>query len=199
MGEVVKDALFLHQPRDEGEVGFAVLDAIFAGLVALLKLHLVLLVRTPLAEDLGDDLVDRLVLEDAAVGEVGEGPQVGHHLDGVVAVLLIHRTDPTGLGLADVGDDAVVGLLLFLPSDCDLRRLPQHRLDRDLRVVQPQVQPDSVETGHLLLNIEIEHLEGLAGDLASVLRGVGFDEGHRFIPSPRCRSSMERHQTHSSR
>ena len=83
MGEAVADAFFSEQAGNEGEIGFAVLQAVGADGVGFAKLGLVLeaFVESGVAgavfvEDGFDDLRDCFVLEDpavAAVGERGEG------------------------------------------------------------------------------------------------------------------------------
>jgi len=65
--EVVVDALGLHQPVDEVEIGLAILNAIVTRLILARELLLELRVRIFL-EDLLDDVRHGLVLEDAAVG-----------------------------------------------------------------------------------------------------------------------------------
>ena len=87
VGEVVVDALVLHEAGDEVEGRLAVLDAILPrSVVALeLKLH-VLAGDAVLFEDGFEDLGDGLVLENAAVRGAAEQPHGGDHGESVAGV-----------------------------------------------------------------------------------------------------------------
>ena len=74
MGEVIINALLLHQPAGEVEVGLAVLDAVFAGGINATELFREV-GKALVAEHLLDDVRDVGVLEDAAVGGAGQKPQ----------------------------------------------------------------------------------------------------------------------------
>src|SRR5262249_20126453 len=77
--EEVVDALLLHEPAGEGEVGLAVLHTEVAGMEVALDLVLDAQAIQHLFQDLGD--AD--VLEDAALGLACEHPELGHHLQPV--------------------------------------------------------------------------------------------------------------------
>lgn len=74
--EEPEDAVFLQQPRDEGEVALAVLHAVFAGLVAAAELQLVV-AEAVLVEDLGDDVAGGQVLEHPVVAGQRQPPEPG--------------------------------------------------------------------------------------------------------------------------
>lgn len=76
MGEEPEDAVFLQQPRNEGEIALAVLHAVFAGLVAAAELQLVV-AEAVLVEDLGDDVAGGQVLEHPVVAGQRQPPEPG--------------------------------------------------------------------------------------------------------------------------
>src|ERR1035438_927102 len=75
--EEVENAFVFEQPRDEVEIGLAVLDTVVPGLIAGLQAQLVIL-EAPVFENLFDDVGHGLVLEDAAIGVEGEEPEPWH-------------------------------------------------------------------------------------------------------------------------
>src|SRR4030095_4637820 len=87
--EEVGDALFLEQPGDEVVVGLAILDAVLARLVGAGELEPEVR-ESVLAEELLDDVGDRLLLEDAAVGGAREEPEPGDDLRAIVG-MVAHR------------------------------------------------------------------------------------------------------------
>jgi len=72
--EVVIDSLLLHQTADEIEIRFPVLDAVFPLAIAAAK-RILEIGKALLPENVFNDVGNRLVLEDPAIGSTGEKPQ----------------------------------------------------------------------------------------------------------------------------
>ena len=108
--EKVKNPLFLEEPGDEIEIGFPVLDRIFPGLVrsAEAKTHIV---QGMLAEKGLDDLRHSLVLEDPAVGGLGQQPEPGNQGGGIECIPHFDGLVPSAASLAEAGNHAVEAAL----------------------------------------------------------------------------------------
>src|SRR5262245_7231496 len=74
--EEVKDSLFFHQPRDEIEIGLAVLYAIFARLEGAVK-AVGEIGEAVLLENFRDDVGHGEVLKNAAIAGAGQSPEPG--------------------------------------------------------------------------------------------------------------------------
>jgi hypothetical protein len=100
VGEEVEDARALQEARDEGEGGLVVLHAVLervvgaGGLVAVVG-------EAELREQAGDDVLDRLVLPDAAVRAHGHQPEPRVQLG------VIGGEARVAAGLHEATDDAV--------------------------------------------------------------------------------------------
>ena len=79
MPKVVKDSLFFHQPRDEGEVRLAILDAVFTWSVFGFQSSDVKIKKAEFGKNALDDLWNRQVLENAAIGAVLQEPKPRDH------------------------------------------------------------------------------------------------------------------------
>ena len=81
--EEVEDAFFLHEAGYEGEVGFAVLDAV----VAFFERSLNFVGGVDAGEDLFQDFRDGHLLEDAALVDAGEKPEKGDNFEAIGGVV----------------------------------------------------------------------------------------------------------------
>ncbi len=77
MLEEVEDAILLHEPRDEIEVGLAVLDAVLHRRVAAVEREVEVL-KAAVLKDLLQDVANFLVVEDFAVRIAGQRPGPGN-------------------------------------------------------------------------------------------------------------------------
>src|SRR5580704_4180509 len=87
--EEIKDAVLLHEARNEVEVRFAILNAVFT----LLKVALQRILEIPEAailEDFCHDVRNSHVLEDTAIGVPGEKPGPGNNLGMIVSKPSVH-------------------------------------------------------------------------------------------------------------
>ena len=98
--EEVVDTLLLHQPADEVEVGFAVLDTVFERTV-LGRQRVFEIGKTFVTEDLLDDVGNRHLLEDAAIRLAREEPEPRIDRRRVTHVITVTP------GLAEIADVAV--------------------------------------------------------------------------------------------
>lgn len=103
--EEPEDAFLLQQARDEGEVGLAVLHAVFTGLVAAGQRQLEVGEAVGL-EDRGDDVAGGEVLEHAVVAGQGQPPEPWSEYE------LKTVGSCVGGELVDFGDQGVEGALL---------------------------------------------------------------------------------------
>lgn len=126
VGEEVEDPFLLHQPAGEVEVGLAVLDAVIAGLILPLELHL----DVQALEDLIEDLGHRHLLEDPALRLAGQEPEFGDELEAVVG------EDRVSAPLNDPVADAVQVAAIAARGQ-DLRRdlLAQELVEGDLGLI----------------------------------------------------------------
>src|ERR1700730_8114939 len=83
--EVVIDALVLHEPLDEVQIGFPILGTVLANPV-IPGQRILEIGAAVVAEYLLDDIRNSLLLENAAVGPLAEEPQPGHALRAVAGV-----------------------------------------------------------------------------------------------------------------
>ena len=91
MFEIIVDAVLLHQAADEGEIGFAVLHAIFQLGIVLAGAQLIFAAGEIMrVEHLLDDLQRGLFMEDAAVGDARQQPQPRPQHDAVGVQILRH-------------------------------------------------------------------------------------------------------------
>ena len=122
--EEIVDAVLLHQPADEVEVGLAVLHAVFElrirAFVGQLRFEVG---EAAILEHLLDDLGRLLVQEDPAVGRARQQPEPGPQHDAVGVVVVLHA-DPLRLD-----QDAVELALLAVGLDLE-RALLADRADR---------------------------------------------------------------------
>ena len=125
--EEVEDAELLHQPGDEIEIRLPVLHAILQLLVCRGKRGLV--IDAPIVQDLLNDLRDRHVMENAAIGVARERPQLGHYLQ------FIPRHVAVFAGTGEMADDAVeVALRIIRLLDVDGDALADNLREIDGRV-----------------------------------------------------------------
>src|SRR5450631_2833496 len=75
----VEDAVLLHEPGNKVEVGFAILNAVLDRRVTAVELDRVI-GKPTIFEDLFQDLLDRLVVKNLAIGVSSEQPRPGNHL-----------------------------------------------------------------------------------------------------------------------
>ena len=124
--EEVENALFFHQAAGEVEIRFAVLHAIVTGLVLAGELDL----HGETLEHLGQDLLDRLLLEDPALGLARQEPELRDNLKLIVGE---GRVPPPLAGpAADPADVPVIA-----PRRIDVRRdlLAQKLVEGNLGLV----------------------------------------------------------------
>ncbi|MDT4836838.1 hypothetical protein FQZ97_705520 [compost metagenome] len=107
VGEEPEDAFLLQQPRDEGEIGFAVLHAVFARAVAAGELEHVVGEAVGL-EDRGDDVAGGEVLEHPIIAGERQPPEPGTQHQ------LVALGGGVGGELVDLGDQGVQGALLVV-------------------------------------------------------------------------------------
>src|SRR5262249_10819468 len=88
MLEVVKDPFLFHQSRDEIEISLTILHAIVAWGERAVQVQFEIL-ETMLGKNLGDDIRDLLLLEDAAIRSTGEKPEPGDDFGVVVGEIVI--------------------------------------------------------------------------------------------------------------
>ena len=97
--EIVDSVLF-HEAGNEIEVCFTILNAIFTLLEIALQ-GITEIAKTTILEDLGNDVRDGHILEDAAVGSPSEKPEPRHNFGMVVSEALIHS------GLREAADVSI--------------------------------------------------------------------------------------------
>ncbi len=131
VGEIVVDALLFHEAAGEVEVRLPVLDAVVPWLeVGSLGVHLEIPVHSFLepspGQDLAQDLRDRLMLEDAALGPLVQELKAGSDLDPVGDVVVVL------FPLADADADATEKTRRAAgPQKVDRHRLTQQLLEDD--------------------------------------------------------------------
>ena len=132
--EVVVDALLLHEPADEVEIRFTVLDAVSPFTVGAAERFLKIR-ETLVPEHLLDDIRDGHLLKDAAVGRAGQKPQPGMHGGGVDAEVAqgARQAEPTDKPVEV--PDFVLGQL---EANGDI--LPQEVLELDIRILAEQFE-----------------------------------------------------------
>ena len=125
LGEV-ENPLFFHQAAGEVEIRFAVLHAIVTGLVLAGELDL----HGETLEHLGQDLLDRLLLEDPALGLTRQEPELRDNLKLIVGEGRV--PPPLGGPAADPADVSVIA-----PRRIDVRRdlLAQKLVEGNLGLV----------------------------------------------------------------
>ena len=96
--EIAMHALLLHEPGDEVEVALPVLDAEGPAGMVIAELEVS---QHVIGKDLCNDVLRRLVLEDAAVPGSGQQPSPGSH------DAQIPMQTPLAAGLLEGGGDAV--------------------------------------------------------------------------------------------
>ncbi len=114
--EEVVNAEFFHDPADEGQVGFSILNVVF-NLVIIFRELLLESGKAVFAEDLLDDLRRRLVVEDPAVRHARQQPQPGTQHQ-AIAELGLARPGPLAL---DKDAIEMAGLIVTLDRHCTFR------------------------------------------------------------------------------
>ena len=132
--EIVVDALLLHEPAGEVEIGFAVLDAV--GPLAISAAERFFEIReAEVPKHLLDDIRNGHILKDPAVGRPGQEPQPGMHSGCVEAEIA------QGARQAEPAHEPVeiTGFVLGqLEANGDI--LPQKILELDVRIFAEQVE-----------------------------------------------------------
>ena len=133
MLEIVKNPFLLQQPGNEIEVRFAVLDAVFHGLVRTLGV-VPEIAEAPVPKDLLYDVGNALILKDTAIGKEMQKPDPRRHLDLVGGQAVI--AGPKEFHAPDIAvnvtnlivqqDDGQHHRLLQKPNDVDVRALSQY-------------------------------------------------------------------------
>src|SRR5690606_22296706 len=179
--EEKEDALVLAQALDEVEVGFVVLDAILARGMAFAQLEAVARDRI-LGEDLLDDVGDRQLLENAAVGGGREEPQPRPHVRPVAGIAAV------GAGVGELHDVAVeVARRPALEGHLQLQRRAQDVLEADAVVLAQQLDPVVEQLAQRFPAVHVPEGErvlelGLDDDLAGRSHG-GSPGKKRMAPS----------------
>ena len=105
------DAFFFHQPRDEIEITFAILNAVVpfteAAAGSVTVVDQVGIVASQFREYLLDDLRRRKVLENAAIHALGEQPSPGNNFGAEMCEPAI------AVALRKASDDSVKEALIF--------------------------------------------------------------------------------------
>jgi hypothetical protein len=146
--EEIEDALFLEQSRDEIESTLTILDTVLALDLARLKVPKLEIGVAVALEDVGDDLLDTLLLIDATVGGEREEPEPRDHLEAIlgqslgVAGPLGEAGDPT----MEISEDAVVAL----KADAD--GLTQQVLERNGGIVREEIKLEAERHGDAFLS-----------------------------------------------
>src|SRR3974390_3107912 len=186
--EKVKDAVLLHEPRDKIEIGFAILDAVFAGVISGGKRQFVV-VEAPTLEDFFNDLGDGLILKDAAVGDASEEPKPGYDLHLIVGEALV------GAALRKAADEAVEvarGVVCLGDSNRDL--LTDDVLKGDGVLVRSQVQMKGEEAGNAFASGEaLQEEDILAEGGINGNQPILLCVGHTFTPGAIGTRSGTRH------
>ncbi len=147
---MVTDACFFEQPREEAEIGLAVLDAVLEPRKrARVELHHGL--DLPVREDLLRDVGDREVLEDAIVAPLRGAPERGDDPQEV-------RGEPIGLDLDLLGelDDAGPG---EPTGDLERSAVADDGVEIEVFVGRTSDEGDVEEGRHLLHDREAPHGE----------------------------------------
>jgi hypothetical protein len=148
------DAFVLAQPRHEGVVAFAVLDAVFPGAVAAGQLQFEGLAVA--AEDFAQDVGDGLELEDAKVALQACQPQPGAQGGAVAVVAVVLPLQ------AKAGDDAVdVAKAAALGLDADACALAEQGLGVDVLVFGQEVDFEFEEFAQGFVAAQLAKLQGL--------------------------------------
>ena len=144
--EKVEDALVFHQARDEVEIGLAVLHAVLPRIVRALQVEPVVGIAA-VAEDLLDDVGDRLVLKNAGVVEVSQEREPGHQLQliGRLAVFAVFEQ------LDSVDQRVDMAFRLVVQLEGQHRRLHQQTLHVDVRIVGERLDVEPVRPGDALV------------------------------------------------
>jgi len=170
VAEVVEDPFLFHQPGDEIEIRLPVLHAVLAFLVGALEVQGIV-GEAQVGEHLLDNLGNRLVLEDAAIGGPGEEPEPGDDL-GVVAA--VARLPAPGQKSAHEAVEIPGSAVRQAGGERDA--LAHNLLGRDGVLFREHLQAILEQAGHLLLAGEghqrqdVVAQRGLHRDLAVLLR-----------------------------
>ena len=134
MFEIIVDALLLHEPADEVEIGFPVLDAVVPGAVSTTQ-RLFEIGEPMVPEHLLDNIRDGHLLENPAVGGAGQKPQPGPH-GHVVGVEIVNIAL-----LTEAAHESVeIACLVLGQFELDGDVLPQQLAEVERGIVAEQIE-----------------------------------------------------------
>ena len=137
--EEVQDSILFHEPGDEVEIRFAILDAIVPRLETPLE-HELEIAEPEVSEDLRNDVGDGHPLEDAAIRGARQEPEPGHHFGPIIGEALITAA------LGEAADEAVdIAIAAVGQSDRQRHLLADDVVKGDRGVFREQIQVKAEE------------------------------------------------------
>ena len=155
VNEMVVDALPLHQPGNEIEVGFAILDTILDWLIRFLKIEFVIR-ETGVRENLLDDFRHGFVLENPTIRSASEEPQPRNDGGPVIGTALLLEAC-----IGDAGEEPVkvAGIrgrgatLLTRHIEAQDHGSPKQRVQIQIVPLSGELHPDLIQTSQRFLTI----------------------------------------------